>query len=253
MPSFHSLFVTGTDTNVGKTWISCLLLRSLTRLGLQPGAYKPACSGAVSDPAGELLWEDLQALAAACPPETPAERICPQTFTAPLAPNEAARLENRNVNDELLRSAINAWEHHCSHLVIEGAGGLFCPLSDQTTVLDLLVKLQRPAPVPAVIVAANRLGVISHTRLTVSTLQQHGIPVAGVILNQATEPDTNAHPDDPSTPLNAAQLIHWMPEIPLLNCSWNASDLQLLHPGHRSISTAIEWLLAVTAADPQTS
>jgi dethiobiotin synthetase len=251
MHSFKSLFITGTDTSVGKTWVSCLLLRSLARLGLQPGAYKPACSGAVTDHSGKLIWEDVQALAAACPPGTPPERICPQTFTAPLAPNEAARLENRQVNDQLLASAVSAWQNHCSHLVIEGAGGLFCPLSDQTTVLDLLLTLQQKSSVPAVIVAANRLGVISHTRLTVSTLLQHGISVAGIILNQATAPDAETPLQDPSRPLNAGQLIHWMPEIPLLSCSWKADDLKLLHPGQMNASTALEWLQLLVSESPE--
>jgi dethiobiotin synthetase len=246
MPVPRKIFVTGTDTNVGKTWISCLLIRRLTESGNSTGAYKPACSGVITTSDGTEVWEDVRELAQACSTTVPDQRICPQTFRAPLAPNEAARAERRTVHDALLADGLAAWNGHCSHLVIEGAGGLFCPLSDQRTVLDLLLSLQTPDPTPAVVVAANRLGVISHTRLTIHTLQQAGIPVAGIVLNQIAAP-AESQETDPSLPLNAAQLIHWIPEIPLLNCNRGEHSLSLLHSGNTNAATFTDWLQLISS------
>jgi len=235
MSSLKTLLVTGTDTGVGKTWITTTLLELLATTGIQAGVLKPVCSGAELDSAGQLKWPDVDGLANHCRLNVPGELICPQRFLAPLAPNVAAREEGRRVDDAMLTSAVTRWESHASHLVIEGAGGLYCPLSDESTVLDVACRIRTPI----VIVAGNRLGVISHTRLTVQVAQQHGLQIAGIILNEIAPPEQEKI--DPSLPRNAAQLMAWIPEIPLLHCRWNQRELTVLRASAET-RTSTEWL-----------
>ena len=132
----QTLLITGTDTDVGKTWISCLLLRQLIQSGLRVGAYKPVCSGAILAESGARSWQDVDALTEACGRHDEQQRICPQTFNAAVAPNIAAEVENRSVDDALLHDGAAAWHSLSDYLVIEGAGGLLCPLSNTTNVAD---------------------------------------------------------------------------------------------------------------------
>ena len=217
----QTLFVTGTDTNVGKTFVSCLLMRKLRRAGLTVGAYKPACSGAELNAAGLAVWSDVEALRSAIGAEYPLDLICPQRFQAAVAPNVAAELEGTTVSSDLLRTGFAAWENKTDAMLVEGAGGVFCPLSNDLTVLDLATSIDAPI----VIVAANRLGVISHTRLTVEVLRQSGLDVAAIVLNEVNPRDAT----DLSPNTNAKQLAHWIPDVALLHVEFDGDEIQVLH------------------------
>lgn len=231
------LFITGTDTGVGKTWITCTLLGLLQSRQIKTGVYKPACSGAEFLPDGTPMWADLEALRQNCSLNPALDLVCPQRFLAPVAPNVAARLQQQLVDDEQLSAGARVWAGLCDMLVIEGAGGLFCPLSDQSTVLDLAKQLQATM----VVVAGNRLGVISHTRMTVELLQRAGLTVAGIVLNEIAAPDEAAA--DVSIPRNAQQLQHWIPTIPLLHCAWQSRDLTVVPRSDLSGPITIDqWL-----------
>jgi len=214
-----TLLVTGTDTGVGKTWVTSLLVRFFRQQAIRTGAYKPVCSGAELSSTGEVLWADIEALRSACGTDPEIDLVCPQRFHAAVAPNIAARMENRCVDSRLLIDGVARWSSHVDQLVIEGAGGIFCPLSDELTVMDVAVQLNTPT----IVVAANRLGVINHTRLTVEALQTHGVNVVAVVLNEISSvvPE-NA---DPSIPTNAAQIRHWLPKIPLFHCPWRGTEI----------------------------
>jgi dethiobiotin synthetase len=214
-----TLLVTGTDTNVGKTWVTSLLVREFRRCGINTGAYKPVCSGAEKNSEGDVVWADIEALRAACGTEPEIDFVCPQRFHAAVAPNIAARMENRCVESQLLIDGVARWSSHVDQLVIEGAGGIFCPLSDELTVMDVAVQLNTPA----IVVAANRLGVINHTRLTVEALRTHGVNVVAVVLNEMSSAVQESA--DPSLPTNAAQIRHWLPKIPLFHCPWRGTEI----------------------------
>jgi dethiobiotin synthetase len=181
-----TLFVSGTDTEVGKTWMSCQILQQLRRNGHRVGAWKPVCSGAIEQD-GRLVWEDVQLLAEAigADPADPAlvDRICPQRFMAPMAPNIAARLEGRDVSDDTLISGFEAWKDQADLVLVEGAGGFLSPTSDGMLVADLALKLNAPL----LLVAANRLGAIHQTLATVEAAQNRGLDIVAVVLNQVTE------------------------------------------------------------------
>jgi len=236
----QTLFITGTDTNVGKTWITCTLLKLLADRGLITGACKPVCSGAEFHADGRPFWADVDALRTHCSLNPPESLVCPRRFLAPLAPNIAAKLEHANFARPDLLAAINAWKDHCQTLLIEGAGGLYCPLTDDCTVLDLIRELHAPT----IIVAANRLGVISHTRMTAELLQRSQCPVLGIVLNDTHTPVTAAN--DASTKHNSAQLMHWLPALPLLHSTWNSRELNLLSPGKIPLANLDDWLRLIT-------
>ncbi len=219
----QTLFVTGTDTGVGKTWVSCLIIRRLRENGVRVGAYKPVCSGASADSSGRLTWNDVESLRLACGTGPPVELVCPQRFSAPVAPNVAAHLQGTSVDDRLLSTGLDEWRSRADWLVVEGAGGAYCPLSDVRTVLDLAADLNGPV----VVVAANRLGVISHTRLTVTALRSAGLSVAAVILNDANAPNDNV-----AAGTNAEQLMRWLPGVPLYHCAWQAEALAAISKSH---------------------
>ncbi len=192
------LFITGTDTEVGKTYVAALIARSLAAAGRRVGVYKPAASGCwwrgedlVSDDA-LLLWD-----AAGRPGDL--ERVCPQRFEAPLAPHLAAREEGRLLDRQLLRAGLDYWHERSQVVLVEGAGGLMSPLGDDEYVADLAADFG----FPLVIVSRNALGTINHTLLTLIAAQTYGKPlsVAGIVLNQPEPPG-----DDPSPATNRREL-----------------------------------------------
>ncbi|MEZ6126678.1 MAG: dethiobiotin synthase [Planctomycetaceae bacterium] len=213
------LLVTGTDTNVGKTWISCILLRQLRQQGLSAGAWKPVCSGSIPASDGSMIWDDVHQLANAIGWKQSIDIICPQRFHAPVAPETAAALEGRTIDRQLLISGINAWKDSADVVVIEGAGGLLCPVSAEWTIADLAQQWD----CPLLIVAANRLGVINHTLLTAEVAAHRGLQVTGIVLN-TSEPDaTNT---DRSRPTNQRHLQALLPNIPVFSCGYQSSHVE---------------------------
>lgn len=218
-----TLFVTGTDTDVGKTWITCAILKQFADRGLRVGAYKPACSGAVQLPDGSRHWHDVDLLKAACGWTGHQDQICPQRFLAPLAPNVAAAEERKCVDQNLLATGLKAWDGIADLVVVEGAGGLLCPLSEHWTILNLAQQFDSPV----LIVAGNRLGVINHTLLTVHVAVASGLVVAGVILNDCLPPAAQADTRqlDVSRDSNLQQLQHWLPDIPVYRCGHDSQQI----------------------------
>ncbi|NNJ25696.1 dethiobiotin synthase [Alienimonas chondri] len=189
------LLITGTDTDVGKTYVTAKLAERLRGGGSSVGVYKPACSGAEVFH-GEPVWADIEALRSAADLTTADDdRICPQRFLAPLAPPIAAARERRTVDRDLLTEGARRWADRCDHLLVEGAGGLLCPLAEDVTVLDVAADLGYPL----LIVARAGLGTVNHTLLTIAVAKARSVPVAGVVLNE-----TNAR--EPEAATNAAMI-----------------------------------------------
>lgn len=208
------LFITGADTGVGKTYVASLIARQLAAAAVRVGVYKPAASGCrregdclVSDDAVQL-WEG-----AGRPGSL--EEVCPQRFSAPLAPNVAARAEGRKVDDRLLRHGLDVWKKRSNFLVVEGAGGWLSPLSDTTLVADLAKEFQ----LPVVVVARNALGTINHTLLTVRAVRDACLPLAAIVFN-----DARAIGDD-SAATNPTELARWT-ELPIVRLSWDTTEFR---------------------------
>ena len=179
----NGIFLTGTDTGVGKTWVSAALIRTLRSAGRRVGAYKPACSGAELSADGQPLWTDLEVLQSALGrPEISLDRICPQRFAAPLAPPLAAAREGKSVDRELLTGGLRRWGQDADIVVVEGVGGLHGPMTETELLADLAAEWR----LPTIVVSANRLGTISHTLLTIEAIRRREIPLLGFVLNEVT-------------------------------------------------------------------
>ncbi len=180
MNKIAGVFIIGTDTEVGKTYQACKLARAVGAKNLRVGVYKPVASGLVTEEhAAEGLSSDAALLQAAAGTSVPLARICPQSFRAAVAPPLAARLEGREVDENMLRAGAEWWKNACDYLIVEGAGGALSPISDSLTVLDLACELG----LPLIVVAANRLGVVNHLLLTLEALASRSLKTIGVVLN----------------------------------------------------------------------
>ncbi|MCX6353850.1 MAG: dethiobiotin synthase [Candidatus Aureabacteria bacterium] len=182
--SARTLFITGTDTGVGKTVVTALLASLLIRHGRDVGVMKPVASGGVEKEEG-LRSQDLIFLRERLRLTDPEELINPVCFREPLAPAIAARREGREVDLGILDKAYEQLKRSHEFLLIEGIGGLLVPLRDRFAVADLALRWETPV----LVVASPRLGTINHTCLTLSHARAHDIKTAGFLFNAARETD----------------------------------------------------------------
>ena len=210
----HGLFITGTDTEVGKTYVGSLIARWLVARGVKVGVYKPVASGAIVRD-GQLVSEDAESLWVSAGRPLTIEQVCPQIFTAPLAPHVAAREEGKTVDANLLRTGLRAWKDHCDLVIVEGVGGLMSPISEDDYVADLAADFGYSL----VVVSANQLGVINQTLQTLITAATvlHDLEIKGVVLN-----DVELKSEDPSTSSNAEELRERMVPPFLGHVGYNA-------------------------------
>lgn len=168
------LFVTGTDTGVGKTQASCALLSLLADAGLKPQGFKPYESGCASLRAPA----DTLALREAAGSTLPVDALCPHRFRVPVAPGVAARRLGREPDWDVTLAAWERLRH--GNVVVEGAGGLFVPLDSRHDVIDLIATLR----LPVLLVARAGLGTLNHTALSLQALAARRIPVRAVLLSR---------------------------------------------------------------------
>lgn len=168
------LVISGTDTGVGKTYFSCLLLRTLRERGLDVVGYKPVCCGS---------REDAEDLLDACGRGESVEVVNPVWLKTPAAPLVAAELESAELRVADLVAGARALEERHGFVVTEGVGGWEVPLEEGKTFADFAVELGWPV----VVVAANKLGALNHTLLTVNAVRARGLPLAGVVMNHLEE------------------------------------------------------------------
>lgn len=171
-------FVTGTDTGVGKTFVSCALLRSFSHQGLRAVGMKPVASGCRREN-GELISEDVEQLLAAGNVAMPHSAINPYAFEPPLAPHIAAQRIGVKIS---LAGIVEKYADLCSKadvVVVEGVGGFRVPLGDREDTADLAVALG----LPVILVVGMRLGCINHAVLTAESISNAGLHLAGWVAN----------------------------------------------------------------------
>lgn len=218
----RGLFIAGTNTEVGKTYVASLIAKALHQAGHRVGVYKPVASGCRRE-AGKLIAEDAEMLWQAAGQPGEFAQVCPQCFELPVAPPQAAKAEGREVDARLLRTGLDYWRANCDVVLVEGAGGLMSPLSDEDYNISLAVDLG----FPLVIVSANELGTINATLQTVITARVKApqLPIAGIVLNQPT-----SRRDD-SMATNAEDIAQHS-DAPLLACVEYGTEKPL---------TGVEW------------
>lgn len=189
MAEAKGLFVTGTDTGVGKTLVSCALLQMLRDEGLQVAGFKPVSCGTEAGrmPGGNGqwldggIWADAEALREAAGGTQTLDAVSPLRFKAPLAPTLAAKAEGRTVELDRAREKLAELKASFDAVVVEGVGGWLVPLDDKTLAADFAAELKWPV----LVVARTGLGTINHTLLTVREIRRSGLKLAGVILSDS--------------------------------------------------------------------
>lgn len=178
----NGLCIVGTDTGVGKTYIVAALARLLRHQGHAVRVCKPVATGA-AQVGPRLLSEDTRLLVDALHggPEDYA-RVTPWVFAQPAAPPVAARAAGQTLSLPALVAAVRSLADPGTFLLVEGVGGLLCPLTDTETVADLAAELR----LPLLIVARRSLGTLNHTLLTLEVATRRGLPVAGVLISETT-------------------------------------------------------------------
>jgi dethiobiotin synthetase len=172
--SARGIFVTGTDTEVGKTVIACALVRALRESGSRVAVMKPVASGARRTPGG-LRNDDALALIAAAATEAPYEDVNPYCFEPAVSPHIAAKDAGISIDVSTIRAKYQAVAAEADWVVVEGAGGWLAPLSDHQTMADLAWALS----LPALLVVGLKLGCLNHAQLTRLGIEAHGVSFAG--------------------------------------------------------------------------
>jgi len=173
------LFVTATDTEVGKTVIAGAIANWFLRQGSRIAVSKPVATGAVHRREG-WVSEDAEFLASCADARFPLDIICPQRYREPLAPAVAADRANQPLDWPAIDRSLKLMTAQSDVIVVEGVGGILVPLDRQHTTLDLARWLN----LPTVIVARPNLGTINHTLMTLEMLRQAGVTIAGVVINR---------------------------------------------------------------------
>lgn len=168
-------FVTGTDTGVGKTLVSCALLHAFALAGKTAIGMKPVAAGCE---AGK--WLDVEQLIAASTVSAAREWINPYALVPPIAPHIAAKQAGVTIDLAVIQQAFYALQKTADRVIVEGAGGFLVPLGDRYDTRDLACALG----LPVVLVVGLRLGCLNHALLTAQAIQSSGLPLAGWVANQ---------------------------------------------------------------------
>jgi dethiobiotin synthetase len=230
------LYITGTGTEVGKTHVAAMIARVLTAQGKKVGVYKPVASGCLVGEDGQLTSEDAAQLWEAAGRPGALATVCPQRFSASLAPPRAAAEEGRRVDPRLLRQGFEPWRRASAVVLVEGAGGLLSPIGDAEDNATLAADLG----LPLLIVVANELGAINAARQTILAARTllPRLALAGIVLNQTTP-----RPDDASLASNGAEIARWC-KTPIV---------ATVDFGAKAFGEELDWLkLCLTRSLPST-
>ena len=175
----RGFFITGTDTGVGKTVVTAALAIVLRESGRDVGVFKPVATGCVRRREG-LVSEDAEFLAKAAEAPETLEEISPVRFEEPLAPTVAAARAGVKIDLEPIWEAWRRLRDAHEILLVEGIGGILCPVTAAMSVADLAKEFR----LPLIVVARSTLGTINHTALTIEAARARGLTVAGVVINR---------------------------------------------------------------------
>lgn len=176
-------FVTGTDTEIGKTVASCALLQAAASLGLRTAGYKPVASGSEMTADG-LRNSDALALMRNSTTAMDYRQVNPYTFAEPTSPHIISAAEGRPVDPQVMSAGLRSLEKQADWLLVEGAGGWYTPLSETFTFADW-VAAER---LPVILVVGVKLGCINHAMLTARAIAQAGLTLTGWIANDVVAP-----------------------------------------------------------------
>ncbi len=211
------VFVTGTDTDIGKTVITAGLAAVMQSLGYKAGVYKPFQSGA-EEKNGFLISPDLSYVKQL---DFYVETLCTYLLKPPTAPYIAAEIDGVNINLSAVRRDFETMKQTCEVMLVEGAGGLMVPVTKD----ELMVDVAKMLDIPVVIVVRPNLGTINHTLLTINQAKAAGLDIAGVIINRYP-----LHTNDIAIK-TAPRLIEEYSDVEILGIVPEIPDFQYVKPG----------------------
>ncbi|MBS4760453.1 MAG: dethiobiotin synthase [Clostridium sp.] len=211
------IFITGTDTDIGKTIVTAGLAAVMQSLGYKAGVYKPFQSGAV-EKNGFLVSPDLAYVKKM---DFYVETLCTYLLKEPTAPYIAAELEGININLGTVAREFQTLRQACETVLVEGAGGLMVPVTKEAVIADVIKMLD----IPLLIVARPNLGTINHTILTINQAKTMGLDIAGVIINRYPEGTQDA------AIKTAPRLIEEYTDVNILGIIPDIPDFDTVKPG----------------------
>ncbi len=230
MAQYPGVFVTGTDTEIGKTFCSCLLMAALQQRGLKVAGMKPVASGGELQN-GRLVNEDARQLQQQSGMNHPYDWVNPYVFEPPIAPHLAASQAGCRIEREAIQQAYAQLQQHSDQVIVEGVGGWRVPLSDGLSVSDLPGLLG----LPVVLVVGMRLGCLNHALLTIESIEQQNVPVVGWIAN-GIAPDFAAQQGNLKT-LESRLAVPCLGQIP-----YQSAPLTPQQHAQLATSINISWL-----------
>ena len=225
-----AIFVTGTGTDVGKTYVTGLLVKKIRDAGLDGSYYKAALSGAEPDGQGNLVPGDAAWVKETAGLKDPLTDLVTYVYQEAVSPHLAARINHRPVELETIREAFQKARARHEYLTMEGSGGILCPLRWDERQHLLLEDMIRALDLGCLLVADAGLGTINSTVLTVEYLQHRSIPVRGILFNRWK-------PGDRMQEDNRA-MVEELTGIPVLAC---------VKEGDRELEGLLDGLLAAYA------
>jgi len=178
LPKKNGLFITGTDTGVGKTLIAGGIAHVLREQGFRVGVFKPIASGCRAEREG-LISNDTEFLALCAVTDYPLSVITPVTYKTPAAPITCVDMEKRPIDWDAIAAAYRYLCDSCDVVIVEGIGGALVPIDEEHTVLDVAAAFG----LPVVVVARPNLGTINHSLLTIQAVRGAGLPLAGLVIS----------------------------------------------------------------------
>jgi dethiobiotin synthetase len=219
-----AIFITGTDTGVGKTFVSTLLLEEYNALGFKTFAIKPIASGCVSNAAGELVNDDALALIEEISIKRPYNQVNPMALKEAIAPHLAAKQDNIHISSlGVQQSILKRIPPEADITVVEGAGGWSVPLNNSELYSDVVRQLK----LPVVLVVGIKLGCLNHALLTYENIIKSNTPFIGWVAN-CLEQNTSALNE------NIETLKQWIKQpclgvVPYNNSQTGVIDVELIH------------------------
>ena len=203
------IFITGTGTDIGKTYVTALLVRKLRACGCNPAYFKAAVSGNERGADGRLIPGDAVKVKEISGIAQPTASMCPYVYENAVSPHLAAKLEGDPAELERVTAAYRALCAEYEYVIAEGSGGIVCPIRYDAQQL-MLEDIIRALELPCLIVADAGLGTINNVVLTCTYMKAHGLPVRGLILNRF-------HAGDPMEEDNR-MMCEALTGVPVLAC-----------------------------------
>ena len=222
----RGIFVTATDTGVGKTLVTSALVVCLTRQGIDVGVMKPIETGASQSTKAQ---SDGMRLRKAAGTRDPITEVSPYVFRLPVAPFSAAQAEGKTVRMATILRTFRTLRQKHTFIVVEGVGGIYVPVTQAHNLSDLIYQMR----LPVIVVGRSGVGGINHALLTIHALRGQNIPVVALVLNQQRPVRTKiARAQEQSTVnllrrLAGVPVVGPLPHSPLVNRNWNEGLVSL--------------------------